>query len=143
MKSDISSCKLHYLCRQICSCIMLPKRKEKQSNIRVPINKADIKVKFNLKKNCRGYNYCNGRQMSTPNESLCCRRLALSRLVILSNGEAGDLTKSTTKSTKFIRKNYLRFFNHISILKSKMISNDQELIQSYPTSCPQNQKGNN
>ena len=25
----------------------------------------------------------------------------------------------------------------------KMISNDQELIQSDPTSCPQNQKGNN
>ena len=24
-----------------------------------------------------------------------------------------------------------------------MISNDQELIQSDPTSCPQNQKGNN
>ena len=28
-------------------------------------------------------------------------------------------------------------------LKSKRISNDQELIQSDPTSCPQNQKGNN
>ena len=28
-------------------------------------------------------------------------------------------------------------------LKSKNISNDQELIQSDPTSCPQNQKGNN
>ena len=27
--------------------------------------------------------------------------------------------------------------------KSKKISNDQELIQSDPTSCPQNQKGNN
>ena len=27
--------------------------------------------------------------------------------------------------------------------KSKMISNDQELIQSDPISCPQNQKGNN
>ena len=26
---------------------------------------------------------------------------------------------------------------------SKKISNDQELIQSDPTSCPQNQKGNN
>ena len=30
-----------------------------------------------------------------------------------------------------------------SLLKSKKISNDQELIQSDPTSCPQNQKGNN
>ena len=28
-------------------------------------------------------------------------------------------------------------------LKSKKISNDQDLIQSDPTSCPQNQKGNN
>ena len=27
--------------------------------------------------------------------------------------------------------------------KSKKISNDQELIQSDPISCPQNQKGNN
>ena len=26
---------------------------------------------------------------------------------------------------------------------SKQISNDQELIQSYPISCPQNPKGNN
>ena len=29
------------------------------------------------------------------------------------------------------------------IWKSKKISNDQELIQSDPISCPQNQKGNN
>ena len=29
------------------------------------------------------------------------------------------------------------------IVQSKKISNDQELIQSDPTSCPQNQKGNN
>ena len=28
-------------------------------------------------------------------------------------------------------------------LKSKKISNDQELIQSDPIACPQNQKGNN
>ena len=28
-------------------------------------------------------------------------------------------------------------------MKSKKISNDQELIQSDPTSCRQNQKGNN
>ena len=28
-------------------------------------------------------------------------------------------------------------------LQIKKISNDQELIQSDPTSCPQNQKGNN
>ena len=29
------------------------------------------------------------------------------------------------------------------IKESKKISNDQELIQSDPISCPQNQKGNN
>ena len=34
--------------------------------------------------------------------------------------------------------------SHIFLkLQSKKISNDQELIQSDPTSCPQNQKGNN
>ena len=31
----------------------------------------------------------------------------------------------------------------IKFEQSKKISNDQELIQSDPTSCPQNQKGNN
>ena len=30
-----------------------------------------------------------------------------------------------------------------NVFRSKEISNDQELIQSDPTSCPQNQKGNN
>ena len=36
-------------------------------------------------------------------------------------------------------------FDQISLkmVKSKKISNDQELIQSDPISCPQNQKGNN
>ena len=34
----------------------------------------------------------------------------------------------------------LRVFD---ISQSKKISNDQELIQSDPISCPQNQKGNN
>ena len=31
----------------------------------------------------------------------------------------------------------------IGLKQSKKISNDQELIQSDPISCPQNQKGNN
>ena len=31
----------------------------------------------------------------------------------------------------------------MGIIRSKKISNDQELIQSDPISCPQNQKGNN
>ena len=33
--------------------------------------------------------------------------------------------------------------NVTELLLSKKISNDQELIQSDPISCPQNQKGNN
>ena len=33
--------------------------------------------------------------------------------------------------------------NDEKIIQSKKISNDQELIQSDPISCPQNQKGNN
>ena len=37
----------------------------------------------------------------------------------------------------------ISFENSVSQLKSKKISNDQELIQSDPTSCPINQKGNN
>ena len=32
---------------------------------------------------------------------------------------------------------------HVTVLESKKTSNDQELIQSDPISCPQNQKGNN
>ena len=31
----------------------------------------------------------------------------------------------------------------VKSMESKKISNDQELIQSDPISCPQNQKGNN
>ena len=34
-------------------------------------------------------------------------------------------------------------FEHRKEVRSKKISNDQELIQSDPISCPQNQKGNN
>ena len=33
--------------------------------------------------------------------------------------------------------------DEVSLHQSKKISNDQELIQSDPTSWPQNQKGNN
>ena len=36
-----------------------------------------------------------------------------------------------------------RNINYTGSQKSKKISNDQELIKSDPTSCPQNQKGNN
>ena len=39
--------------------------------------------------------------------------------------------------------NYGQCFKNCFNVISKKISNDQELIQSDPTSCPQNQKGNN
>ena len=41
------------------------------------------------------------------------------------------------------RTNPLLFISSDIVLKSKKISNAQELIQSDPISCPQNQKGNN
>ena len=43
---------------------------------------------------------------------------------------------STISGTKFV------VLCAAKIFKSKKISNDQEPIQSDPTSCPQNQKGN-
>ena len=36
-----------------------------------------------------------------------------------------------------------QYYYYCCFLKSKKVSNDQELIQSDPISCPQNQKGNN
>ena len=42
-------------------------------------------------------------------------------------------------SIDFQKKKVYRVYD----IESKRISNDQELIQSDPTSCPQNQKGNN
>ena len=41
------------------------------------------------------------------------------------------------------RKNVQPKIRHLTQLDSKKISNAQEPIESDPTSCPQNQKGNN
>ena len=43
----------------------------------------------------------------------------------------------------FTRKGHHRHASVVYITQSKKISNDQELIQSDTTSCPQNQTGNN
>ena len=57
-------------------------------------------------------------------------------------------TKLSTKHThdkdtrQYVAYNIFQML-HTKWQKSKKISNDQELIQSDPTSCPQNQKGNN
>ena len=49
--------------------------------------------------------------------------------------------KACFVSAPKLRENEKR--EHKYYFKSKKISNDQELIQSDPISCPQNQKGNN
>ena len=43
--------------------------------------------------------------------------------------------------SKILAQSFVTVVNWVS--QSEKISNDQELIQSDPTSCPQNQKGNN
>ena len=53
-----------------------------------------------------------------------------------------DNTIQSLKAMDLKRKKVNRMIKSI-VLKSKKISNDQELIQSDPISCPQNQKGNN
>ena len=42
-----------------------------------------------------------------------------------------------------VKSNKHQKWDPLRAMKSKKISNDQELIQSDPISCPQNQKGNN
>ena len=51
----------------------------------------------------------------------------------------------TTTSAKVIAINFASKKQLMKIpgMQSKKISNNQELIQSDPISCPQNQKGNN
>ena len=52
---------------------------------------------------------------------------------------------STVDKNKMLIKSKVVFtaVTKAATIKSKKISKDQELIQSDPTSCPQNQKGNN
>ena len=47
--------------------------------------------------------------------------------------------RQSYKISKALQRHLFRILR----MKSKKISNDQELIQSDPISCPQNQKGNN
>ena len=51
--------------------------------------------------------------------------------------------KTTKKKKKKKKKKTVPFKAMKAFIRSKKISNDQELIQLDPTSCPQNQKGNN
>ena len=55
------------------------------------------------------------------------------------------LVKQVMKPVSEICKpwNGLKPVSEVGVMKSKKISNNQELIQSDPISCPQNQKGNN
>ena len=52
-------------------------------------------------------------------------------------------TASESMRTKCVCQDWDRNISLIIAIESKKISNDQELIQSDPISCPQNQKGNN
>ena len=47
------------------------------------------------------------------------------------------------RATRYTTNRYINTSSVTDIFESTKISNDQELIQSDPTSCPQNQKGNN
>ena len=51
------------------------------------------------------------------------------------NSDGLNFVQNNHTKTEWV---YLR-----EMVQSKKISNDQELIQSDPISCPQNQKGNN
>ena len=55
--------------------------------------------------------------------------------------EAKTIFEGRSRNTRKILKSYSKVYKLVS--QSKKISNDQELIQSDPISCPQNQKGNN
>ena len=55
------------------------------------------------------------------------------------DARTGEYDQNSIVSRKYLPKN----MPNCNLKKSKKISNDQELIQSDPTSCPQNQKGNN
>ena len=57
-----------------------------------------------------------------------------------SDRENGQIIAFSAQEIGYDKKRYGTFFR---IILSKKISNDQELIQSDPISCPQNQKGNN
>ena len=59
-----------------------------------------------------------------------------------SEKEIDEMTRQ--EKTKLVQKDPVtcsRYFEHR--VQSKKISNGQELMQLDPTSCPQNQKGNN
>ena len=70
------------------------------------------------------------------------------------NGQFTDVFSKTEHTQVPLLDRSAPFMNDIAVskdgvikllkgLKSKKINNDQELIQSDPISCPQNQKGNN
>ena len=55
-----------------------------------------------------------------------------------------DTTKGHFTKRNEVRNNIRRMkYLELAFSQSKKIRNDQELMQSDPISCPQNQKGNN
>ena len=91
--------------------------------------------------------------MKKPTRTLCikmCTCTFFSFYSYLNETQKNKNNNKKKKKTKTKKKNnnkqtgnsYNLIADHFHV-KSKKISNDQELIQSDPTSCPQNKKGNN
>ena len=73
--------------------------------------------------------------VETPNFSM------EAKLHIFGGPGRDDMRKRNFTSLEVLTEKVLK--RNLRSLESKKISNDQELIQSDPISCPQNQKGNN
>ena len=77
----------------------------------------------------------------------------MSQLKVLDGGNHGRLIMAKDDLRWGLRRKLWRglwnltmniiYMKNMTRIKSKKISDDQELIQSDPVSCPQNQKGNN
>ena len=68
-------------------------------------------------------------------------RLSVAKFTYFKDRERVRKSAKRLKGTNYGIKE--QFPEEVEKRSSKKISNDQELIQSDPTSCPQNQKGNN
>ena len=78
--------------------------------------------------------------LGSPNDAVS-KRILYKRIQKLTNAYS---LESVSDNINLIKNEIVELQHSLLInRKSKMISNDQELIQSDPTSCPQNQKGNN
>ena len=88
--------------------------------------------------------YKEDSELSQRNKSASCLTNTIKMLKSILKLDSQNITFphfSYVLERYYKRKLHLNW-NTFTVL-SKKISNDHELIQSDPTSCPQNQKGNN